>query len=148
MKKYLIIAAFLCGFQVSSNAQENVVIVSDAWSRPITIEGRPGGAYLNISNQTEEADQLLSVSSTVSPRLEIHEHSMTDGVMKMSRVDFVEIPANQKVEFKPGGYHIMIFDSKKYEIGDDFELVLTFKNAGDIATKVQVSMKKPNLMNE
>ena len=66
----------------------------------------------------------------------------------MSRVDFVEIPANQKVEFKPCGYHIMIFDSKKYEIGDDFELVLTFKNAGDIATKVQVSMKKPNLMNE
>ena len=143
MRKYLLTIIILCGYQFASVAQENDIVISDAWTRPITVAGRPGGAYLTITNNTGASDQLLSASSPISPRLEIHEHSMADGVMKMRQVEFVEIPANQTVEFEPGGYHIMIFDSVQYAIGDEVELVLTFKNAGSVKTTAHVAMKKP-----
>jgi len=47
----------------------------------------PGGAkvavgYLTIKNSAAAADRLVSVTADIADRAEIHEMSMTDGMMK------------------------------------------------------------------
>jgi periplasmic copper chaperone A len=54
------------------------------------------------------------------------------GMMSMQPVDKVEIPAGGTVEFKPGGYHVMLLDLKKdLKAGDTVKVKLTFTKAGE-----------------
>lgn len=139
MKKLLLCALALFTIQINANAEEGDITITNEWARPILIAGRPGSAYFNIENKGDEADKLISVTSSVSPRLEIHEHTMKDGVMKMSQVEYIEIEAGGHVELKPGGYHIMIFDtSSQYEIGDQIDLTLHFEKSGSISKTFNV----------
>jgi copper(I)-binding protein len=44
--------------------------------------------------------------------------SVTDGIMRMRALDQgIEIPAGGKIEFKPGGYHIMFIGLKQQALG-------------------------------
>jgi len=144
MKKILLGVLMLFAIQFNVNAEEGDILITNEWARPILISGRPGGAYLHIENKGNVADKLVSVTSTISPKLEIHEHTMKDGVMKMSQVDHIEIKAGSSVELKPGGYHIMIFEtSSQYKVGDKIDLTLNFEKSGSITKTVNVMMKHP-----
>ena len=144
MKKILLCVLTLCSIHLNANAQEGDIVITNEWARPILVAGRPGGAYFHIENKGSVADKLINVTSTVSPRLEIHEHTMKDGIMKMSQVDYIEIKAGNNVELKPGGYHIMIFDtSSKYQEGDQIDLTLHFENSDPITKTFNVMKQQP-----
>lgn len=144
MKKMLLIYSFLMSVPFVASAQEDDIVVSGEWARPILIAGRPGGAYFHIKNNGAEADKLVSATSSISPRVEVHEHTMTDGVMKMSQVEGgLEIPAGGDVELKPGSYHIMMFDTdNKYGPGDKIDLKLEFEKAGTVEKTLGVRARQ------
>jgi copper(I)-binding protein len=51
----------------------------------------------------------------------------------------INIPANDKIEMVPGGTHIMLQGLRApLKTGDDFDLVLKFKDSGDRTVKVAV----------
>ena len=96
------------------------------------LEGRPGAVFLSIDNKGS-ADKLVAASSTLSPRVELHTHTMDNDVMRMRPVAAIEIPAGTVTELKSGGYHIMMFDVESMpEKGSTVPLTLTFENAGDV----------------
>ena len=96
------------------------------------LEGRPGAVFLSIDNKGS-ADRLVAASSALSPRVELHTHTMDNDVMRMRPVEAIEIPAGTVTELKSGGYHIMMFDVKSMpEKGSTVPLTLTFENAGDV----------------
>jgi hypothetical protein len=71
---------------------------------------------------------------------EVHETKMEGGVMKMSPVSKVEVPAGGKVEFKPGGYHIMLMELQRdLKEGETITITLTFEKSGNVT--VQASVK-------
>ena len=64
---------------------------------------------------------------------------MQDGKMMMQQQDFVEIPAQSSVEFKPKDYHIMFINLlNDLNIGDEYQLTLQFEKAGTITITVPV----------
>ena len=144
MKKMLLIYSFLMSVPFVASAQDDDIVVSGEWARPILIAGRPGGAYFHIKNNGAEADKLVSATSSISPRVEVHEHTMTDGVMKMSQVEGgLEILAGGDVELKPGSYHIMMFDTdNKYGPGDKIDLKLEFEKAGTVEKTLRVRARQ------
>lgn len=148
MKKLLVLLTVLLGIPFAANAQSGGVAVTDEWARPILVAGRPGGAFFNIKNNGTEADKLVGASSSISPRVEIHTHSMVDGVMKMRQVEGgLDIPAGETVELKPGSYHIMMFETNnKYAPGDKIDLKLEFEKAGTIEKTLEVRAR-PMKMN-
>jgi copper(I)-binding protein len=96
------------------------------------LEGRPGAVFLSIDNKGS-ADKLVAASSTLSQRVELHTHTMDNGVVKMRPVEAIEIPAGSVTELKSGGYHIMMFDVKSMpEKGSTVPLTLTFELAGEV----------------
>lgn len=70
--------------------------------------------------------------------------SMGSGEMVMQEVESIAIPAGETVELKPGGYHIMLIDlAAPLETGQEFDIVLTFANAGEVTVTVVVGDTAP-----
>jgi copper(I)-binding protein len=70
--------------------------------------------------------------------------SMGSGEMVMQEVESIAIPAGETVELKPGGYHIMLIDLvAPLELGQEFDIVLTFANAGEVTVTVVVGDTAP-----
>lgn len=103
-----------------------------AWAR-VTIEGRPGAGYLVIHNMGGDADRLVSASSPMVERIELHTHVMKDNVMKMRRVDGFDVPAGGQVKLEPGGNHLMLFGFKHHpKANDKLPVTLVFEKAGSL----------------
>ena len=108
---------------------------------PVSIgAGKTGAVYFMIVNETETPDRLISAATPAARKAEIHNHLMQDGIMKMRKVDDLEIDAGGRVMFKPGGYHVMLFGlTEPLKEGGSIELELTFEKAGSM--KLQVPVK-------
>ena len=144
MKKILFITLVFFGQSFAVNAEQKDISISDEWARPIIIAGRPGGAYFTIKNNNQETDSLINVTSSISQRVEMHEHTMKNGVMKMSQLSSIDIPTRGTVELKPGGYHIMIFEpDRKYTLGDSIDLTLEFESGIIIKKILEVYARQP-----
>ncbi len=116
------------------------ITITDPYSRAAPQEGGNGGAFMTITNNSSAADRLISAESPAAGTVEIHETIDDNGVMRMRPVpDGFEIPAGGKLEFKPGGKHIMLIGLvAPLEPGKDIEITLTFEKAGAITVTVPV----------
>ena len=97
-----------------SLASENTkLVVENGYAR----ESIPGtsisSAYMTIKNLSAKNIRLIAATSAVSDRIEIHQHTMSDGLMRMRQRDYVEISAQNNTVFQPSGFHLMIFDLKQ-----------------------------------
>lgn len=108
------------------------------------LSSRPGAVYMKIENTGNVADKVISASSDMAKRIELHSHIMTDGIMKMRQIDSLDIPANSTIELKPGGLHLMVFGLKSHlKVGDEMSLNVVFEKAGTLEIKAPIeSMKK------
>ena len=61
------------------------ITLDDAWSRATAGTG-VGVGYLTIKNGGDTPDRLVSVSTTLADKAEIHQTQMVDGVMRMRPV--------------------------------------------------------------
>jgi copper(I)-binding protein len=115
------------------------VRIDNAWARA-TVQGQTAtGAFMKIT--APQATRLVGVSTPVAGVAEIHEMKMDAGVMKMRAMPALDLPANQSVELKPGGYHLMLMDLKAPLVKDaSVALTLTFRDA-----KGQESLQKVNV---
>lgn len=110
------------------------------WSRALPSVAPNGAAYLRIENNGNEAVRIVSVSSSIAERAELHAHEMEGGIMKMRRVHSVEVPARGAVSFEPGGLHVMLIGLKKALVGgESFPLTLELDKAGTIDVTVEIT---------
>jgi periplasmic copper chaperone A len=136
--KLLACAACLV-FASAALAQSDQLEVSNAWARATPGKAENGAAYLTIQSQT--ADRLVSASTPVAARAELHTMSMQGMVMKMRPLAGLDIPAGQPVALKPGGEHIMLLGlNHPLREGQSFPLTLNFEKSG--ARTVTVNIEK------
>ena len=113
------------------------ISVSDAY-----VPEPPGdvaAAYLQISNEGDGGDTLLSVRSDGSRLAELHETVMDGASVSMRPVDALTIPGRQTVALEPGGFHVMLIDPvASLADGGQVRLVLTFEAAGEIEVLADV----------
>ncbi|NTV63658.1 MAG: copper chaperone PCu(A)C [Oscillochloris sp.] len=107
-----------------------------------TASGGTSAAYLVINNSASSADFLIKAESDVADNVELHTMTMENGVMKMSPVEKIEIPAGGSQELKPRGFHVMLIGLRHdLKEGEVVKLTLTFQNAGTI--EVEAPVRKP-----
>ncbi|RWH73033.1 MAG: copper chaperone PCu(A)C [Mesorhizobium sp.] len=110
------------------------------WSRDTPPGAKVAGGYFSITNTGSSPDRLLSISSEISAKTELHEMGVKDGVMTMRPVSGgLEIPAGGKVALAPGGYHLMFVGLKRQpKQGETFPATLTFEKAGTVTIEFAV----------
>jgi len=123
-------ASYSAGSSTAFVRDESGVLIRDGWVQ----EGPPSqtitAAYMTIENQTGAGISLKSASTEVAQTVELHKMELVDGIMKMHRVETIDIPAGGMVELKPGGYHLMVIGLKKQlKEGGKVTIVLEFSNS-------------------
>jgi hypothetical protein len=143
MKRSLLFAVLVLAAAGAVQAHEYTlgkITIGHPWARP-TAEGiSSGAAYFSLKNSGDDADRLVSAESPIAAKTQIHETIDHNGVMKMRPAEGgVAVEPGATVEFKPGAYHVMLFDLKhKLALGEHIPLTLTFAKAGSIEVSVYV----------
>jgi copper(I)-binding protein len=114
--------------------------IGHPWSRATPAGAKVAGGYFTITNTGSSPDRLLSISSDIAAKAELHEMGVKEGVMTMRPVSGgLEIPAGGKVTLGPGSYHLMFMDLKQPpREGEMFAATLTFEKAGTVTVKFAV----------
>ncbi|MBF0193671.1 MAG: copper chaperone PCu(A)C [Magnetococcales bacterium] len=115
------------------------IMVLKPWARASAGMAKAGAAFMLIKNHTIHNDKLISASANVSERTELHTHLNENGIMKMRKVEHINLPKYEQVALKPGGFHIMFINlNNPLKEGDKFPVALEFKKAGKIEVQVEV----------
>ncbi|WP_295633025.1 copper chaperone PCu(A)C [Novosphingobium sp.] len=110
------------------------IALTDAVIQLPLVSGNPGVAYFKVSQVSGAARKLVGVTVDGAARAEMHESRTAGGVSSMDEVKSVAIEPGKGVEFKPGSYHVMLFEVEKaLKPGMTRELTATFDN-GDKTT--------------
>ena len=146
----LMAAALLLGFAVpfaAAHGDTGDISVSNAWTRATPGGARNAAVYMEIASKGMAGDKLVGAKSDAAGRAELHNHIHESGVMKMRRVEAIDVPPGKSVTLEPGGLHLMLFDLKRpLKAGDKLDLTLVFEKAGNIdvtATVEPISAKGP-----
>lgn len=131
--------------QLAMNMAKSKVMVEGAWARPSAKMAKNGAAYFTMTNHGAMADKLLSASTEVAQKTELHTHINDKGVMKMRPLkEPVVIEPGKSAAFAPGGHHVMLMGLKApLTVGSHFPLTLTFEKAGAITVNVMVEKSGP-----
>jgi copper(I)-binding protein len=138
MNRIIRVAAIFVACIAAAAQAEDVTVgglkISAPWARATPKGASIGGGYMTITNTGSASDRLVGGSSDISSRVEIHEMSMDNNVMKMHHLaEGLEVKPGQTVEFKPSGYHVMFIDLKKpLEKGQHVKATLQFEKAGNV----------------
>ena len=93
-----------------------------------------------IENHTDTDLSLQAANTEVAQVVELHKMELVDGIMKMHKVESIDIPAGGRTELKPGGYHLMVIGLKKeLKNGDRVDITLRFTH--DISKTITIPVK-------
>jgi copper(I)-binding protein len=137
MKTFCIVILGAVAFSFGAHAADykvGALEIDHPWSRAVPKGASVAAGYVKITNTGTEPDRLVSGSTPVAGKFEIHEMSMDNGVMKMRPVPAgVVIKPGETVELKPGAFHIMMMGLKQPIVkGKPFKGSLVFEKAGPI----------------
>ncbi|WP_114327539.1 copper chaperone PCu(A)C [Candidatus Colwellia aromaticivorans] len=119
--------------------QKLLISVEQAYIRSSIPGTTITSSYMIIENKGEKTVTLLGANSKISSRIEIHQHSMSDGMMRMRQLDSIDIKAKQRIVLQPSGLHLMLFNVKKpLQAQQKVELTLNFSNSPPVTIQVPV----------
>ena len=133
--------------------------ISGAWARPTPEGSNNAAVYMAITSPVD--DELSSVSSSIATGASVHAHAADDADSSaagheghqhggdeaaMSMVDStLALEAGKTVALAPGGLHVMLEGLQEPLIeGDTFELIFTFREAGERRVTVEVATNPPD----
>ena len=102
------------------------------------ILGKVPGRGTWVSASREDLD--MAIAKGGFKRCGVESHLNDDGIMKMRRVDGIALPHGKAVELKPGGFHIMLFETSA-ALGEDAVLTLDFEKAEDLTVVAPIILR-------
>lgn len=121
------------------------IVIDDPYARASRPNAPTGAAFMMIKNTGDTADRLVSATSAIAKRVELHTHiDQGDGVMKMVEIEEgIEIPAGGMHMMARGGDHVMFMGlNESLEQGGEVSVTLTFEQAGDVTVMIPVDNER------
>jgi len=123
---------------------KNGIMAMEPWAPPSLAGAHNGAAYFMVMNHGNTADRLISLSTPVAGKAEIHREEVTNGVMRMRPTGPLTLEPGETITLKPGDVHVMLLDLKEpLKAGGHFPLTLTFEKAGDMTLEATVTKSQP-----
>ena len=132
---------------LGSAAANGTVRISEAWANATAPTAQTGAAYFVAEQHGSNPARLIGAASPVAKRVELHTHSMKDGVMRMRKLDGIDVRSGEPLVFKPGGHHVMLMGlHQPLTAGTQFPLTLNFADGS--ATRVTVRVRALDAMQQ
>jgi copper(I)-binding protein len=115
------------------------IMVMEPFARETPPNAQVAGAYMTLMNHGAD-DRLIGASTDAAARVEIHNHTMENGVMRMREVEGgLSLPKGETVTLQPGGLHVMLMGLEApLKQGETLDLTLEFESGETIDVSVPV----------
>lgn len=123
--------------------------IQNPWAKEVPEVQPQSAAFLEIHNAGDADDVLLSAESDVSEVTELHTMIYEGDMMKMRKVEKIDVPAGKVTQLKPGGLHIMLIKlTKPLVAGDTVNLTLNFEKKGEVKLSIPVKKHEMKMMHD
>ncbi len=123
-----LLAALAAPFALVACADPAPLYVDQAWVQLNANPKAPSAGYFVIHGGPEDVT-LRAVQTEGAINIEMHDSISKGGMMTMTQIDSVAVPAKTKVAFAPGGKHLMLFSINPAVIADGkITLMFIFSN--------------------
>lgn len=132
-------SVLLCLSLLSAPGLAGEITLQDAYVREPVPGQSVSAGFFTLTNNLSRDCQLMAAASPVAKRVEVHEHRHKDGMMQMRPVAQLTIGGGDTQVFRPGGYHLMLFDLQgSFDDGDEIEISLDFGDCGYVRSSFRV----------
>lgn len=130
LKRLACIGAALClSANLYAGSAADAVQAEGAYARAVPPGLPNSAAFVDLSNTGTADHALVAAESTAAQVVELHTHSMEDGMMRMRQVEKIPLPAGETVQLRPGGLHIMLIGlDHQLQPGETVELTLIYED--------------------
>ena len=110
------------------------------WMRMPPAAAKVAGGFMTLTNTGSTPDRLIGGTVSNAARVEVHEMSVVDGVMRMRQLQAgLEVKPGETVVLEPGSYHLMFLDLQKPPLaGTNLKGTLVFEKAGAVEIEYKV----------
>lgn len=141
MLKFYFLVLLLISSSVMAEMSSEMMI-DGAFVRPALKDQRNSALFMHITNQGSDAS-LVAASSDAANIVELHTHVNDKGVMRMRKIEKIDLPAGQQVMLQPGGLHVMFIGLKRdLTIGASVDVTLEFSDGSKKSVTAPVSRGK------
>ncbi len=100
----------------------------------------PSAGYFILKNDTANEVSLVAAAAPEAyGLLMVHQTRHENGMSRMAMVPEVLVPASGELEFKPGGYHIMLEQPKRdVAVGETIQVDLVLKSGEKVVANCEV----------
>ncbi len=113
--------------------------VMDPWVRSAPPAMKMHAAYFVVMNPSGKAVDLIGAASPQYKMAELHLSKVEGGVATMVKQDQISVPANGKIAFAPGSFHVMLMHPRKpIRTGDTVDITLKFADGSSLAMTAPV----------
>jgi hypothetical protein len=117
---------------IGLTAQGTRVAASASWVKLPASGETQAMAFVAIENPTMYGIYVTSASTDAAGNVELRDGSQRADA-RLKPVEFISVPAYDRVDMGPGGPHLMLVDLKRpLQEGDKVALTLTTDNAGPL----------------
>lgn len=135
----LLLALLITTPALASEYSVGSLTLVNPWTRATPPIAQVAGGYVTIVNSGNQSDRLLTVTSPIAERIEIHESTIVDGVARMRPVAELVIARGETVALKPGGLHLMLLKpSRQLRQGERIPGTFVFEKAGVVSVEFVV----------
>jgi periplasmic copper chaperone A len=138
--KWIFLAAALFSTAALAHSHEKGDLqIRHPWSRATPPGAKVAAGYLEIRNNGKQPDRLLSATTPVARRVEMHITEHAGEVAKMRQLRAFEVPARERLALEPNGAHLMLVDIvQPLKKGERFPMTLRFERAGEVEVQFEV----------
>lgn len=136
----LVSLPFLGGRLAAHDFRAGDLAIDHPWTRAVGAAAPTAAGYMVIRNTGAAPDRLVAAETPRAARVEMHEMSVTEGIMRMRPIaGGIPLPLGGEVRLAPGGLHLMLVGPQGgFEQGTRVPVTLVFERAGRVAVELAV----------
>jgi periplasmic copper chaperone A len=139
LRPILLMGLFAIASIAPAMAQAPTIEVDQAWARATPGGAKTAALYMTLVNKSTADDRLVSVSTPVAGKADLHSTTTENGVMHMRPLAALDVKPGAPTVLKPGGYHVMLMDLKGPLVaGQTFPVTVIFEKAGKVEATAKV----------
>lgn len=138
----LLIGAGACGWMLAdAPPSEPTLSATGAWARAAD-SGATTAVYFVLNNTDSIADTVRMVTSADAEETGLHISTQHSGMMHMTAISTLPVPARDSVSFRPLGAHVMLTRLRRPLAAGDSVLIRVDFVSGD-SLDIQAHVRQP-----
>lgn len=128
----ILMLAISSALPVFADPAADEVLVANPYARAVPPVIENSAMFMNLKNTGTTDHAIVSASSEAAKVVELHTHVNDGGVMRMRKVDQIDIKAGDSTVLEPGGLHVMLLGlTRPLAAGTTVQVSLVFSDGSN-----------------